>query len=87
MRATRDMITFEHPFTLGGLDGLQPPGTYMVITEEEEIAGLSFLAWRRVSSQIYLPAIGVQSGQEQVVNIDPKDLTRAQARDCEEQFP
>ena len=48
MRATHDMITFEHLFTLGGLDGMRPPGTYMVITEEEEITGLSFLAWRRM---------------------------------------
>jgi hypothetical protein len=87
MRSTRDTITFEHPFTLGGLDGVQPPGTYMVSTEEEEIPGLSFLAWRRVSSHIHLPAIGIESGQEQVNSIDPLDLVKAQARDAEEQFP
>lgn len=83
MRSTRDMITFEHPFTLAGFDAPQPPGTYMVITDEEEIPGLSFPAWRRVSTQIYLPAIGVQSATEQVVTIDPHEFARAQKRDSE----
>ncbi len=87
MRSTRDMITFEHPFTLAGFDAPQPPGTYMVITDEEEIPGLSFLAWRRVSTQIYLPAIGVQTVQEQVITIDPRELITAQKRDSEWQEP
>ena len=71
---------------LRGLDGVQPPGTYMVVTEEEEIPGLSFQAWRRVSTQIHLPAMGVQSAQEQVTTIEPQDLAHARARDNEEQL-
>ena len=81
MRSSRDMITFHHSFTLPGLDAEQPAGTYMVLTEEEEIPGLSFLAWRRVATQIYLPAIGHEKGKEQVVTIDPKDLAEARKRD------
>ncbi len=83
MRSTHDMITFRHPFTLVELEGAQPPGTYMVVTDEEEIAGLSFLAWRRISTQIHLPAIGGLSGQEQVTDIDPKTLAIAVKRDFE----
>lgn len=81
MRSSRDMITFHHPFTMPGLDAEQPAGTYMVLTEEEEIPGLSFLAWRRIATQIYLPAIGLERGQEQVVTIDPKELAEARKRD------
>jgi hypothetical protein len=81
MRSSRDMVTFHHPFKLPALDTEQPAGTYMVLTEEEEIPGLSFLAWRRVATQIHLPAIGRETGQEQVVTIDPKELADARTRD------
>lgn len=83
MRSTHDMITFEHPFTLLELDGVQPAGTYMVVTEEEEIPGLSFLSWRRTSTQIHLPAIGATSAQEQVSDIDPRSLATAMKSDAE----
>lgn len=87
MRSSRDMVTFHHPFTLPGLDAEQPAGTYMVLTEEEEIPGLSFLAWRRVATQIYLPAMGHETGQEQVVTIDPKGLAEARKRDADRMEP
>lgn len=87
MRSSRDMVTFHHPFTLRGLDAEQPAGTYMVITEDEEIPGLTFLAWRRVATQIYLPAIGLEQGQQQVVTIDPKDLAACRRLDAERFVP
>lgn len=87
MRSSRDMVTFHHPFTLPGVDGEQPAGTYMVLTEEEEIPGLSFLAWRRTGTQIYLPAIGLETGQEQVVTIDPIMLAEARKRDNDKLEP
>jgi hypothetical protein len=77
------MITFKYPFTLLELEGAQPPGTYIVVTDEEEIPGLSFLAWRRLATQIHLPAIGGSSGQEQVTDIDPRTLAIAVKRDSE----
>jgi len=82
MRSSRDMVTFHHPFILPGLDSEQPAGTYMVLTEEEEIPGLSFMAWRRGATQIYLPAIGLEIGQEQVVTIDSRELAAARNRDA-----
>ena len=82
MRTHRQEITFSHPFTLIGLDGLQPAGKYLVVTEEEEIPGLSFLAWKRVATLIHLPAIGSASAMEQVVTIQPQDLVAAQTRDA-----
>ncbi len=87
MRSTHDMITFKRPFNLVEIEGEQPPGTYMVVTEEEEVPGLSFMAWRRIATQIHLPAIGGQSGLEQVSDIDPRALALAMERDRQVRAP
>lgn len=81
MRSTHDMIRFKQPFCLPEIAAVQPAGTYMVVTDEEELLGLSFSAWHRVSTQIHLPAIGEFRGQEQVTDIDPKSLASAVVRD------
>ena len=83
MRSTHDMITFKYPFRLRELEAEQPAGTYMVVTDEEAIPGLSFQAWRRVVTQIHLPAIGGQSVQDQVSDIDPRALAAAVSRDLD----
>ena len=55
LRTTSRTITFARPFSLDGLDETQPAGTYTVQTDEEPIEGLSFLAYRRVATVIFLP--------------------------------
>ena len=84
-RTTNSSVTFMHPFSLIGLDGVQPAGTYLVETVEETLDNLSFVAYRRVSTTIVLPAVGTDTGQRQVVTIDPDDLKAAQERDLETQ--
>ena len=81
MRSTRKMVTFQMPFSLRGVDGIQPPGTYAVVTDEEEIPGLSFAAWRRVETCLRLPRVDVNTGQEQMISISPRDLAAALAKD------
>jgi hypothetical protein len=83
MRTSRKAITFNRPFRLAGLDAMQPPGTYIVVTEEEEIPGLSFISWRRVETTLRLPAVGCDTGLEQVISINPQDLADAVTRDAE----
>ena len=39
---SRRTVTFARPFSLRGIDGVRPAGTYTVETEEELIEGLSF---------------------------------------------
>ena len=34
-RTRRETVTFARPFSLRGIDGVQPAGTYTVETEEE----------------------------------------------------
>jgi hypothetical protein len=56
MRTTEKTITFHRPFCLKGVDRLLPPADYRVMTDEELIEGLSFPAYRRVSTAIFVPA-------------------------------
>jgi hypothetical protein len=80
VRTTRSTIIFRSPFYLKGVDRLLPPGDYRVVTDEELIEGLSFSAYRRISTAIFVPA---PSGSAvEMVTIDPLDLQAAQERDA-----
>ena len=54
-RTKQETVTFRHPFTISGVDGVQPAGSYIVWIEEEVLDGLSFLAYRRVGTSMLLP--------------------------------
>ncbi len=74
MRTTREPVTFTHPFILDGAEGVQPAGTYDVEVDEELIEGLSFLAYRRIATTIYLPLGSRAVGSHQAVRVDPGEL-------------
>jgi hypothetical protein len=76
-RSTETMVTFRHPFQLRALDGPQAAGTYLVVTDEEEILGLSHVAFRRMATMLHLPALGVSRTRAEVVGIDPVELAAA----------
>jgi hypothetical protein len=80
-RITRKTVSFLHPFELAGVEGEQPAGTYTVETTEEPIGGVSFIAYRRVSTTIVLVSRQFGHASRQVVTIDPQDLVAAQQRD------
>ena len=80
MRTTRESVTFDRPFSLGAVDGLQPAGTYAVDVDEELIEGLSFLAYRRVATTIYLPLHHRGPGSVQAVRVEPRELAAAHDR-------
>jgi hypothetical protein len=42
MRTSQETVTFRRPFSLSGLDQLQPAGSYTVETSEELLEGPSF---------------------------------------------
>ena len=81
LRIISTVITFARPFSLPGLDRAQTAGTYTVQIDEESIEGLSFLAYRRVSTVIILPLSPGQPGSFQAISVAPEDLETAQARD------
>jgi hypothetical protein len=78
MRTTRETVTFDRPYSLAAVDEVQPAGTYTVDIDEELIEGLSFLAYRRVATTIYLPLSHGGRGSLQAVRVDPRELTAAQ---------
>jgi hypothetical protein len=71
MRTIETMVTFRRPFVLTALETAQPAGTYRLVTEEEEIPGLSFIAFRRTATMLHLPALTGTGGTHQVVSVDP----------------
>jgi hypothetical protein len=76
-RTTHTSVTFSRPFTLSSVDGLQPGGTYQLETDEEQIEGLSFNAFRRMTMTLHLPANPARGATRHVVQIDPKELAEA----------
>ena len=76
-RSTETTVTFRHTFRLSALDRPQPAGTYTVVTDEEEIAGLSYVAFRRTATLLHLPALSAAQNRSEVICIDPLELTAA----------
>jgi hypothetical protein len=84
MRTTETTITFRHSFVVTALAAAQPAGTYRLVIEEEEIPGLSFVAFRRTATLLHLPALSATSHTHQVVDVDPEEwaaLVEADKRD------
>ncbi len=81
LRTSRRSVTFRSPFSMRGVDGVQPAGTYTVESEEELLEQLSFTAYRRVSTSIVLPLGGANSYQ--LLKVDPADLEAAELRDAQ----
>jgi hypothetical protein len=80
MRTTSKTVTFHRPFWLKGVDRLLPPADYRVVTDEELIEGLSFPAYHRVSTVIFVP--GPSGSAVEMVTIDPLDLQAAEDQDA-----
>jgi len=82
-RTTSKTVSFAHPFLLKGVDRSLPAGDYKVVTDEELIEGLSFPAYRRMSTMILVPAQSHQRSSVEMVTVDPGDLLAAQDHDAE----
>ena len=81
-RTTEATVTFRRPFKLAALEGEQPAGTYRLVTEEEQIHGLSFIAFRRTATLLHLPADPASAGIRQVVSVSTDELAEALAADA-----
>jgi hypothetical protein len=83
MRTTETTVTFRRPFTLPQLEFPQPAGTYRIVTDEEEISGLSIVAFHRIGTMLHLPSLETKGGPEQLVSIDAGELASALTADGE----
>jgi hypothetical protein len=82
VRTSRKSVTVTQPFSLSGIDEVQPGATYTVESDEELLPGLSFPAYRRVATLIFLRSRGGGPIVEEVVDIDPLELQAAQEGDA-----
>lgn len=80
---SRRTVTFAHPFSLSGIEEVQPAGTYLVETDEELLDGLSFPAYRRLATLLTLPPRPGRVDPVRIVPIDPLELEAAQERDTD----
>ena len=65
------------------VEGRQPAGTYQLESEEEQIEGLSFSAFRRMTMTLFLPANPAPGATRYVVQVDPRELSEALLADAD----
>jgi hypothetical protein len=80
IRTSSKTVTFCRSFRMDGVDRLLPPADYQVVTEEELIESLSFLAYCLVSTAMVVP--GEAGSTVEMVIIDSLDLQAAQEEDA-----
>lgn len=79
-RTTSRWVSFAHPACIEGIDEPLPAGKYLVETDEDQIPGLSFVAYRRLRTLIVVP-VGTTTAR-QLVEVDPKALQTALLHDA-----
>ena len=77
-RTSSTTVVFQRPFVLAGFETMQPAGSYIVETEEEQVDSLLVNAWRRVATTMRLPQPG---GAIEYHAVDPDALQEALIRD------
>lgn len=82
VRTLLKTVTFRRPFNLGDESRPLPAGTYRVETDEELLEGLSFAAYRRTSTLLYLQP--GRAGVTEVMTVEPDELEAALLRDRRE---
>lgn len=75
-------VTFTRPFVIDGFQQELPAGDYLVETEEELIQGVSFPAYRRVSTILRVERIPGRPGLKESWQIEPEALEAALVRDA-----
>ncbi len=80
-RSLKSSVVFLHPFRLSSTAELHPAGMYCIITEQEELIGISFIAWRTVAAFLQLPALGSWSAHTRHLPISLDELATSLAAD------
>lgn len=73
-RTERTIVSFKKPFSLPGIEGVQPAGDYIIETDDELIEGISRLAYRRVATLLHLPSTSSSKYTRQLVPVRQQDL-------------
>ena len=78
-RTTRHTLTFAKPFTIDGAEREQPAGAYEIEFDEEQIDGISFLAYRRVATRLRLAQDPAHPGITEIVEVPPAQVADLRA--------
>jgi hypothetical protein len=81
-RTTTKSVTFAHPFALGELEEVLPPGVYVVETDEELIEGVDFIAYRRIAIEFHLPSTSANPILTRTITLHPHEFDAALVRDA-----
>ena len=81
-RTTTSEITFAHPFALSSLVVPLQAGTYRLVVDEELIEGISYVAYRRVAAHLEIPAISVEAGTRQFLQVSADEIASALRNDA-----
>jgi hypothetical protein len=76
-RTHETTATFSRAFALTDVDRPLPAGTYRIDVDEEDIPGLSFLAFRRTATTLHCPALSSPQGRSEIFRINPDELAAA----------
>ena len=76
-RSNETTLTFSNAFALSEVDRPLPAGTYRVVVDEEDVPGLSFLAFRRIATMLQVPALSAPSGPTEMFLVNPDELAAA----------
>jgi hypothetical protein len=76
-RSNETTLTFSKAFALSEVDRPLPAGTYRVVVDEEDIPGLSFLAFRRTATMLHLPALSSPGRPKEMFLVNPNELAAA----------
>lgn len=78
IRTSETTITFRQSFSVGAMDRPQPPGTYRLVMDDDEVPGVSFVALRRIATFLHTPALSAAGeGKAEVFHVSTNALAAA----------
>ncbi len=77
VRSTRRIVRIEQPLSLRGCAQVLEPGNYTVETDDQLLEGLSFFAYQRIKTFIYLDRTLGRPGVDRVLSVSGDDLDNA----------
>jgi hypothetical protein len=80
-RTTKKTVSFSNPFSFRNLSEVLPAGDYLVETDEDLLLGLSFSAYIRIATRIYIPGTQKNTQLKRALTITPEELEMVLVRD------
>jgi hypothetical protein len=81
IRRTETTVTFRHPFKMPSVDGLQPAGTYKIVTDDDAVAITPFAITTRIATHLHTPALSLKPAARNVFTISTAELLVAIEQD------